>query len=541
MSNEKRQIYLNDAQYYFATMDARVEVAICGRGIGKGLLQAIRMLRMVQLMPRGSFGFVVPSVKRGKTNILPSILMHLVNWGYLSDVHWVAFKRPPKNLGWAEPIWKPESYDNVISFYNGSYVALISQDVTGTSNSMSLDGLIIDEAKFIDFEQLKEETFQANRGNQLYFGGCHLHHGMTITTDMPTDKKGSWVLRYEEQMDKDLRDALEGLVWQIVKTKQLKENNPEREQYYLKKLNELRSTANECRRHLTLYKEYSSLENFAILGEQFYRDCKRNLPALTFATSILGLRLRASTTGFYSGLAPDNLYTCPNLKFLDSVPMDLKHKISDDCRTDGDLIQDKPLVIGFDANDKINWCVVGQVDSYGALRILKSFYVKYQRKLPELVDDFCDYYYYKAKKDVIFYYDTTFVKNNYAWDGRGFYQGIVAKLKKKNWRVTAICIGQQMHHIEKQLLIDRMFKGTAKHRVFLNRDNNRDLLLSIELADSYNGKKDKRGEKLAETEEDKLENRTDGSDAFDTVCIGVENFPVRTLASAGGVISIGGR
>ena len=41
MSNEKRQIYLNDAQYYFATMDARVEVAICGRGIGKGLLQAI--------------------------------------------------------------------------------------------------------------------------------------------------------------------------------------------------------------------------------------------------------------------------------------------------------------------------------------------------------------------------------------------------------------------------------------------------------------------------------------------------------------------
>ena len=56
MSNEKRQIYLNDAQYYFATMDARVEVAICGRGIGKGLLQAIRMLRMVQLMPRGSFG-----------------------------------------------------------------------------------------------------------------------------------------------------------------------------------------------------------------------------------------------------------------------------------------------------------------------------------------------------------------------------------------------------------------------------------------------------------------------------------------------------
>ena len=35
-------------------------------------------------------------------------------------------------------------------------------------------------------------------------------------------------------------------------------------------------------------------------------------------------------------------------------------------------------------------------------------------------------------------------------------------------------------------------------------------------------KKDKRAEKEAETEEDKLEYRTDGSDAFDAFCIGVE-------------------
>lgn len=539
MAQETKRIYLNDAQYYLSVMNPRTLVAVCGRGIGKGLLQALRMLTMVQMMPRCALGFVVPSVKRGKTNILPSILMHLVNWGYLSGIHWVAFQRPPKALGWAEPIWKPESYENVISFYNGSYVALISQDRTGTSNSMSLDGLIIDEAKFIDFEQLKEETFQANRGNQMYFGKCFLHHGITITTDMPTDKKGSWVLRYEEQMDIETRDVLEGLVTDIYKVKQLAAKNPERYERYTKKLESLRATANECRRRLVLYKEYSSLENFAILGEQFFLDCKRNLPALTFATSILGLRLRVSANGFYSGMAPQNLYTAPNLSYIDALPFDMRHKMVLDCRTDSDMLQDRPLIIGFDANDKINWCVVGQLDDYGRLRILKSFYVKYQRKLPELVDDFADYYYYKKKKDVIFYYDTTFVKNNYAWDGRGFYQGIVDKLKKKGWHVTAKSIGQQMRHLEKQLLIDRMFKGTAKHMVLINKDNNRDLLLSIELADSYMGKKDKRGEKLAETEEDRLENRTDGSDAFDTVCIGVENFPVRGV-SVSGFVGISG-
>lgn len=38
-------------------------------------------------------------------------------------------------------------------------------------------------------------------------------------------------------------------------------------------------------------------------------------------------------------------------------------------------------------------------------------------------------------------------------------------------------------------------------------------------------RKDKSGEKLAESEEDLLEHHTDGSDAFDTLYIGCEKFP----------------
>ena len=37
----------------------------------------------------------------------------------------------------------------------------------------------------------------------------------------------------------------------------------------------------------------------------------------------------------------------------------------------------------------------------------------------------------------------------------------------------------------------------------------------------------KGGEKLAESEEDLLEHRTDGTDAFDTLYIGCEKFPFR--------------
>ena len=44
-------------------------------------------------------------------------------------------------------------------------------------------------------------------------------------------------------------------------------------------------------------------------------------------------------------------------------------------------------------------------------------------------------------------------------------------------------------------------------------------------------RKDKSGEKLAESEEDLLEHRTDGSDAFDTLYIGCEKFPVHDIVS----------
>lgn len=58
--------------------------------------------------------------------------------------------------------------------------------------------------------------------------------------------------------------------------------------------------------------------------------------------------------------------------------------------------------------------------------------------------------------------------------------------------------------------------------------NNEDLILAIQWGDSRgrNGfHKDKSSEKLAESEEDLLEHRSDGTDAFDTLYIGAEKFP----------------
>ncbi len=522
--DEENKQYFNDAQLYTLLIDPRDLVVCAGRGLGKGAIQARRMQSCFQAMPGSMGGFVAPSVKRCMTNILPSMLLHLERWGFKRDLHYTVGKRPWKKLGWRDPIFTPANWENTIAFYNGSVVNVISQDRSGTSNSMSLDYLIIDEAKFINFEQLKDETFQANRGNEMYFKNCHLHHGMTITSDMPVTKKGSWFLNYREQMDPELVEVIEGLVYQRWKTaKWIKDHGstPTREN----NLATLDRKLEALRGHCLLYKEYSSLENLALLGEEFIRRAKRDLPPLTFRTSILCQRVVIAADGFYGGLREDlNLYTAPDESRLNMDALS-NGTIPDDCRNDADLDNDLPLCIALDANANINWLVAGQVGRDGRLRVLKSFFVKYERKLPELMDDFVKYYRYHRCHSVVFYYDATFVGNNYALHNNDFHSEVEQALRRAQWMVSAVYIGQPMGHLEKNALINDMLRGRGKHLVMLNRDNNPDLLVSITSAGVVNGKKDKRGEKLAETEEDRLEGRTDGSDAFDTLCIGVERFP----------------
>lgn len=108
---------------------------------------------------------------------------------------------------------------------------------------------------------------------------------------------------------------------------------------------------------------------------------------------------------------------------------------------------------------------------------------------------------------------------------------VVHEFERHGWRVEAVYLGNPMPHDEKYLLINQAFAGKQRLVPFFNRTNNEDLILAIQSAGVSRGRngfrKDKSGEKLAESEESLLEHRTDGSDAFDTLYIGAEKFPYR--------------
>lgn len=533
---ETQKQYFNDAQLYPLFMSPRDLVCEMGRGTGKGLIDATRLLQVFQMMAGSCTGFVSPSYKKCLTNTLPSLLVHWERWGFRRDVHYTVGKKPWKGLKWKDPIFTPQNWENCIGFYNGSVCQIISQDREGASNGLSLDHILIDEAKFVDYEKLKNETLQTNRGNEMYFSKCHLHHGLTITCDTATTKKGSWFMQMESKMDKEVVKVLEGLIYQKWAIKQRSKEHPERARYYYQQLQKIDRDIQLLRKNCLLYCRYPSIFNLAVLGEDFIRRMRRDLPALTFATSIMCRHIGIARDGFYGQLRESvNLYTAPDTSKL---TLQSVGDIEDDCRLDADCSPDSPIVIAFDANTNINWLVVGQVGMDGKLYVLKSFYVKYDT-LDALVSLFNKYYRPHRNRQVYFVFDSTFKGQGYgANTNEDFYILITNLLQADGWVVEQVYIGNPMHHVDKYHLINRMFVGKASHQVFINRDNNQDLLLSITTAAIYNEKKDKRGEKLAETEEDKLEARTDGSDAFDTLCIGVEKFiPAYALQASTGFSS----
>ena len=562
MSKPNKEIYFNEPQRLTQLIGANTTVIVAGRRTGKtDSIAAPFVLRNMQRMPGSTGGIVVPTFKHGLTNTLPGLFAAWKRWGYIQGVHYVVGRKPPKSF--ARAIIEPSDYEHVISFYNGSVAVIISQDRPGSSNSLTLSWLLIDEAKFIDYERLKDETLPANGGIKSYFGKHSFNHSIMILSDMPQTQKGSWFLHYKEKMDEELIDTIKATIYEIWKTKErvrrLKGEGKAVPKYLKRYLRTLDTNLNKMRSVAVYYKEYSSIENLQLLGENYIKQMKRDLTPKTFQTSILCQRIGIAKDGFYSSMREGHKYNASDFEYLDKyaqeyyASLEAGHSIAPPlasegrCRLagggeqfnshlstlnsslcDSDVNPLAPICIGMDYNANINWIVAGQPEGR-RLNIIKSFYVKFERKIPALVEEFCNYYTRHENKTVIYYYDTTALGANYAVNEQDFRWVVIHEFEKRGWQVNDVYLGNPMRHDEKYLLINQGFAGKQRLMPFFNRQNNDDLILAIQSAGVVRGRngfrKDKGGEKLAETEEDLLQHRTDGTDAFDTLYIGCEKFP----------------
>ena len=507
------EIYFNKIQQRVMLIGAKTTVVVAGRRTGKTYgIGSPFALRNMQRMPGSTGGIVVPTFRHGLTNTLPGLFSGWKAMGLIEGIHYVVGKKPPKYFQSA--IIEPREYEHVISFYNGSRAVLISQDLPGSSNSLTLDWLLIDEAKFINFEKLKDETLPANGGIRSHFGMHSYHHSIMIMSDMPVGTKGSWFLNYREKMDMEVIRGIEGCIVEEYKIKEKirslrKEGKPVPDylKYHLRANNR---ALNQLRAGAVYYIECSTIENLEVVGVNYLKDMKRDLPPLVFQTSILCQRIGILQDGFYNSMKESHKYHAADNAYLAKLgygKSEAEYRRLVDSQADLDVNPDAPICIGMDYNANINWIVAGQ-EANGRLNVIKSFYVKFERKIPALIADFCEYYQHHRKKMVVFYYDSTALGSNYAVNKDDFHKVIEREFKIHGWQIKSVYLGHPMRHSEKYLLINSGFAGKNRLTPYFNIDNNEALLIAIQSAGVIKGRngfsKHKAGEKLPETEENLL-------------------------------------
>ena len=138
---------------------------------------------------------------------------------------------------------------------------------------------------------------------------------------MPQTQKGSWFLHYRDKMDPELIATIEGTVYEIWRTKErirsLSSKGQPVPDYLKGYLRRLDRNLNQMRSVAVYYKEYSSIENLQLLGENYIKQMKRDLTPLTFQTSILCQRIGIAKDGFYSSMREGHKYNASDFEFLD--------------------------------------------------------------------------------------------------------------------------------------------------------------------------------------------------------------------------------
>lgn len=648
---ETRDVYLNPLQqtmYYAGAKDNRL---LAARRFGKtdGSIGP-QAGRVVQCMPQGAGIWLGNSTKQLLTRTVPATIAAIERfWGLREGQHfwWGA---PPKKLGIARPIIKPKDWSRCISFYNGFVWHLISLEVRGSANSLTVNYIMGDECRFMNKAKIDAEVMPTLSGITHPMGDWRFteqnpyYKGTFFASDAALSQRENWMEKEEEKCDlvietgpfkgktsRELQRELTHYAHRVAYYNDLlrsaKKAGREVRVVSAQKREEIRLVAQACMERKGVFKilpsagvnkqnctmlvsyniirpddaellynhpyllteeEYfemqaiqksksyqkriqqmrcstfafwraSTLDNIDLLTSDYIAKMKRDLPPVVFAISILNMKKQHSSDGFYSKLDIENLHgyvpeDCPavedatHLKIASTV-IGGQQVVTDyatpdfnelqkvkTCRLDGDLRPELPLHLAFDYNANINWAVTGQVfrsEKYGrdALHVLSSMFTKNERKLRELVQDWNTYYApHKANNRLVYYYyDTTAKHKGYAISGQQDFKDIVIEeLRRFGWEVNAIDMGRPAEHELKHKDINEALAGVAYPFIQINTENNEALIVAMENTGVQIGRdgfrKDKSKEKYIETEVDPLELRTDGTDAFDVLFMGVKYF-----------------
>lgn len=555
-------IYMNPAQRAVYNYRCRNTTVEAGRGTGKtdGLITP-EMAGCIQSMPRGTGLFLGNSIKQLFTKTVPKTLYSLERMtGLKEGVHFFRGHAPAK-CNFKEPIVKPKVWENCIHFWNGFVYYMISTGVKAAANGMDSCSIIGDECRFMPEGLIKAEILPTLRGINTNHPGFDenlnpYYKSIFFVSDAPLTKRQAWLRKRREEQTPEINRKIAEMIREAQICPEIVQSPK-----YQRELNKLRCQA-------SIYFSFSSIENIDILGEQFIRTMQKELTPTMFDISIRNVEKEEINDGYYANFDPDvhcylsndeeqleaaqkykkrtitQIYSGGRTLRVESESIDLNElSKAQDCCLDTDIKPGEPLRIAFDYNAHISCLVIGQTDSRSntsVLRILNSMTNVKNTRIEGLCKMFCKYYepHRLTCRDVIFYYDDT-AKQGAAYaserhEETRFYNIVKKVLRSHGWNVIEVAMGRPMSHNKKYEFLNGCFAGTQRPFLRINKENNEYLIASMENArvkEGRNGFEKQKGDEKKRLTADEMADpetalsiRTDLSDAFDTLVIGVRYY-----------------
>ena len=478
VENNRRPVLLNLPQLVASMSQHRFLVLEWGRGTGKTTMRGYRWSRMLNEMPGSTGLFIGPTYQFILTRIIPSMVQGLEMFGIFKDLHYFIGKEPPRSWrkNWKRAFQAPEKIDRYITFWNGTGVHLISQDVPGDGRGLNADWLDTDESALLSGELIQTNNEPSLRGTSSSFRGSPLWGSRFYSSSTPLTPEGQWLIDFEEKAKKDPKTY--GFISATCEHN-LHNLRPE----YLKEAEE------------------NAYSTWIFNAE--YRNIRPNFVRNSFY-SMLDIK-RHTYTGAY------------NYSHYNDVGASV------DCRGDGDLVRGVPLILGVDWGASINSLTVNQyLRSLNEYRTLKSMYVLGDEKKiqDDLFNDFCEYYQYHDSREVEIWYDNM---GNQRTGNTNRTRAEQARdlLLARGWKPRLMTSGlTNPQHGLKHLLWEAIFqeKNTLLPRYRMNKDNCRELYLSMRNAKTVTGrygetKKDKSSERSTRIPRQEATDLSDANDA----------------------------
>ncbi len=531
---ERKKIHYNIPQLMSMLVDAPEEWHVIGRGTGKteGIL-ATKSTNRIKEMPRSTQIIIGATFQQILTRTLPPLVAGWERLGYRLGNEYLVGVRPPekwrKKWNWVGPYRPPFKWEYVLSFYNGAVFQLVSQDRIGSTNGMSVDGIIGDEAKLLNRERLHSETIPANRGIIKDFENNPQHHYMCFTTDMPIGSAGRWILDKETEMDTTkvslilkLQGKVQDLKLRLLELKTAE--NPKSFNRIKTEINLLKKYIQyDLRKGLVFFQEASTLSNIHAVGIDYIRSMMRNLSGFDFETSILNRRPSKLEDGFYPDLNEEHHgYFAYDYHHFENIGYDFQRlKEADNASIDSDYDTNSPLHISLDYNRRICPIVVAQIHDT-EIRIINGIFEKYPSKLRETLKAFCTYYTNHKRKMLYFWYDHT-ATAEYA-HANSQSDEVISYLRSNGWTVIERYIGKASSHERRYTMWGHLLKEDGFYKFTFKYNRERAKYLGISMNKAGTEYKRQGFGKNKTTEQDKnfpAEESTHFSEAADMLVWGI--------------------